>query len=156
MCAKFGPDRTTDGDVYTLGRIHTQTHTLLYRYRLHVAGYPALLWFPIMHRFPAICTHFIKKCTDFLGSSWNFPDLKFWPLKNPYPRVGWTLHFFIFWTVHDISKTWIFDPLRFPDQSVYMRAKFGCGPTVVSKKGGTDRQTDTHADRQTKARCSFI
>ena len=37
VCAKFGPDRTTDGDVYTLGRIHTHTHThthtLLYRYR---------------------------------------------------------------------------------------------------------------------------
>ncbi len=32
MCAKFGSDRTTDGDVYMLGRIHTQTHTLLYRY----------------------------------------------------------------------------------------------------------------------------
>ncbi len=29
--------------------------------------------------------------------------------------------------------------------------KFGCGPTVVSKKrGGTDRQTDRQADRQTK------
>ena len=32
MCAKFGSDRTTDGDLYTLGKIHTQTHTLLYRY----------------------------------------------------------------------------------------------------------------------------
>ena len=33
-----------------------------------------------------------------------------------------------------------------------MCAKFGCGPTVVSKKGGggTDRQTDRQADRQTK------
>ena len=41
VCAKFGPDRTTGDDVYTVGRIHTQTdrqtdrhtHTLLYRYR---------------------------------------------------------------------------------------------------------------------------
>ncbi len=39
MCAKFGPDRTTDGDVYTLGRIHTQTHTLLYRYRWECQWY---------------------------------------------------------------------------------------------------------------------
>ena len=31
-CAKFGPDRTTGGDVYTVGRIHTHTdtHTLSY------------------------------------------------------------------------------------------------------------------------------
>ena len=31
--AKFGPDRTTDGDVYTLGKnhaTHTDTHTLSY------------------------------------------------------------------------------------------------------------------------------
>ena len=27
--AKFGPDRTTGGDVHTLGRIHTHAHTLL-------------------------------------------------------------------------------------------------------------------------------
>ena len=27
VCAKFGPDRTTGDDVYTVGRIHTQTHT---------------------------------------------------------------------------------------------------------------------------------
>ncbi len=27
VCAKFGSDRTTDGDVYMLGRIHTHTHT---------------------------------------------------------------------------------------------------------------------------------
>ena len=27
----------------------------------------------------------------------------------------------------------------------YMCAKFGCGPTVVSKKGETDRQRDTAA-----------
>ena len=37
VCAKFGPDRTTGDDVYTVGRIHTHTdrhtHTLLYRYR---------------------------------------------------------------------------------------------------------------------------
>ena len=40
VCAKFAPDRTTDGDVYTLGRIHTQTHThtLLYRYRWRSEG----------------------------------------------------------------------------------------------------------------------
>ena len=25
VCAKFGPDRTTGDDVYTVGRIHTQT-----------------------------------------------------------------------------------------------------------------------------------
>ena len=30
VCAKFGPDRTTGDDVYTVGRIHTQTHTLSY------------------------------------------------------------------------------------------------------------------------------
>ena len=36
----FGPDRTTDGDVYTLGRIHTQTHTLLYRYRWSNSSMP--------------------------------------------------------------------------------------------------------------------
>ena len=32
MWAKFGPDRTTGDDVYTVGRIHTQTdtHTLSY------------------------------------------------------------------------------------------------------------------------------
>ena len=32
MCAKFGPDRTTGDDVYTVGRIHTHTytHTLSY------------------------------------------------------------------------------------------------------------------------------
>ena len=27
VCAKFGPDRTTGDDMYTVGRIHTQTHT---------------------------------------------------------------------------------------------------------------------------------
>ena len=31
-----------------------------------------------------------------------------------------------------------------------MWAKFGCGPTVVSKKKGGYRQTDRQADRQTK------
>ena len=34
VCAKFGPDRTTGDDVYTVGRIHTHTdrhtHTLSY------------------------------------------------------------------------------------------------------------------------------
>ena len=43
MCAKFGPDRTTGDDVYTLGRIHTRTHarthTLLYRFRYTVCVY---------------------------------------------------------------------------------------------------------------------
>ena len=29
MCAKFVPDRTTGGDVYTPGRIHTHTHTYM-------------------------------------------------------------------------------------------------------------------------------
>ena len=29
-----------------------------------------------------------------------------------------------------------------------MCATFGCGPMVVSKKGGTDRQTDSQTDRQ--------
>ena len=46
-----------------------------------------------------------------------------------------------FSAVHDIS--WIFlicDPC----------AKFGRGPTVVSKKGGTDRQTDMQAGRQVR------
>ena len=27
VCAKFGPDRTTGDDVYTVGRIHTHTDT---------------------------------------------------------------------------------------------------------------------------------
>ena len=44
VCAKFGPDRTTGDDVYTVGRIHTHTdththtHTLLYRYRYLFVG----------------------------------------------------------------------------------------------------------------------
>ena len=37
VCAKFGPDRTTGDDVYTVGRMHTQTdtHTLLYRLMMY-------------------------------------------------------------------------------------------------------------------------
>ena len=33
-------------------------------------------------------------------------------------------------------------------------AKFGCGPTVESKKGGV--QTDRQTDRQAKGDCNFI
>ena len=68
----------------------------------------------------------------------------------------------IFWAVHDISRTFEFltpqtPPLRPPwsgsifvgsnDSRInpHMRAKFGCSQADMSKKrGGTDRQTDTH------------
>ena len=36
-----------------------------------------------------------------------------------------------------------------------MCAKFGCGPTVVSKKNGGYRQTDRQTDRQTKKTAAF-
>ena len=34
VCAKFGPDRTTGDDVYTVGRIHTQTDRQTYTHTL--------------------------------------------------------------------------------------------------------------------------
>ena len=53
---------------------------------------------------------------------------------------------------------WVFIPRSIR----YMRAKCGCGPTVLKiKKEGyrqTDRQTDRHTDRQTQkgALCPFV
>ena len=65
----------------------------------------------------------------------TFPGLLiFDPLKSPWhpPGVGWVKFF-----------------LAENESHIYpnMYAKFGCGPTVVSKKGGvqTDRQRDTAA-----------
>ena len=55
VCAKFGPDRTTGDDVYTVGRIHTQTdrqtdrhtHTLSYIVRSEegVSVHPPEIYF---------------------------------------------------------------------------------------------------------------
>ena len=93
-------------------------------------------------------------------------------MEPPWGGVGQIFFLLIFWAVHDISWTFCFDPLETPmgppvvgwvkfisaenESHIYpnMCAKCGCGPTVVSKKGGggTNRQTD----RQTKGRCSFI
>ena len=54
VCAKFGPDRTTDGDVYTLGKNHatyTDTHSPIdidgstfYGHKLEVAGWLIATW----------------------------------------------------------------------------------------------------------------
>ena len=88
------------------------------------------------------------------------------PWDPPPHRGGVGQHFLllIFWTVHDISRTCDFVPLKTPlelpwggvgqfclgeSQShiiPHLRTKFGCGPTVVSKKrGGTHTYTHTHA-----------
>ena len=66
-----------------------------------------------------------------LVSTWHFPDfLLFCPLKTPMgPPCGGVGHIFLAENESHI----------YPN----MRAKFGCDPTVVSKKNwGTDRQTD--------------
>ena len=105
---------------------------------------------------------------DFLGSSWHFPDFWFfYPLKLP-PPTGFFLicfwfsgQFMIFpgllicWHPKNSHGTLLGGAGQFffaEDEShIYpnMCAKFGCGPTVVSKGGGG-------TDRQTKGTCSFI
>ena len=104
----------------------------------------------------------VKKCIDFLGSSSNFPDfcLKFCPLKPPTGGVGVKIFLLIFWTVHDISRTFEFLTPKIlhgtpwggvgqmflgsndSQMNPHLGAKVGRGPTVVSKKKGTDTHTD--------------
>ena len=73
-----------------------------------------------------------KNVIDFLGSSCHFPDFLIVdpqksPLGPPWDRVVTFLRF-----------------EYLPDLSAYMRAKFGCDPTVVLKRQ-TARHTARHA-----------
>ena len=104
--------------------------------------------------------------------------LSYFDILNPKTPLGvWVEgkeNVSIFSAIHDISWTF-FDPLKFPlrppgwgggnffrykpfpDVSAYMRAKFGRGPTVVSKKKrGPDRQTYRQTDTHKNEHCSLI
>ena len=107
-----------------------------------------------------------KKCFDFLGSLWNFPN--FWPLKlQPPPHWGGGYIFYCFsWqfvTFPGLLNFWspkipsgwggsIFVGLEwFPDQSAYACQIWLQSDGRVEKKGGVQTDTHTHAHARTHA-----
>ena len=109
----------------------------MYRFSRQFMKFPELLKFgPLTFQPPSGVLKFFF--FGFLSSIWHFPD--FWfvdPLRTPVgPSWG------------GVGQMYV---LAENESHIYpnMCAKFGCGPTVVSKKGGG-------TDRQTKGRCSFI
>ena len=99
VCAKFGPDRTTGDDVYTLGRIHIDSHGF------YPFVTPAKIW---RH------TNFIK---IYIKCLWTYSPTKNW--ANTIHYTIQTSEFF--WSLYGIEKKC--DPTKYGIYKIWVHYK---------------------------------
>ena len=118
--------------------------TLLYDI---LAGYLALLGFPIMHPFHAICTNFIIAITSLPPSHPSLPtfrpSLQFWPL-NPHQLcrggVGVKKLSICLGSSWNFPHFWNFDPYASDECIRNSRGKEGGGEQTKTKMDGYNTQ----------------